>query len=484
MPLTTTKAMEKKEKEYMLTQEMNIILSLPEKAFHELMSDCKQKGIVQAARENHFDADVLFLAYQNYIEQHSVAEKEKHGIVRESLICNVEILRNSNSPIKYVIGRNYKGELLFYQKYSTTAMRDLKRILLKNTTELLKQDSKKMTSSLNRIRRKWKWYIKNENKIKQLKEQAKTMLKTKEDKKTWSIIQIKLWELNNANLAIRELEYRVSQMESILKNIEPKNTKVENQHITWENISHCIPGTNVTQTISEKDFLLKGIFNITELQCENLSQIKASNSFGNTHIYTYRMLTRNLHDQANHFFLMLQQCHLTKEDLTPRLKKYYEQYVCYLYNIDFLNLLNKHHQLEKHPELLCKLLTTNIEGCETNIGYLSRTEWSLLETYFEMKYLTSFKPTLDGYKEIYLLESKDKNYIPKKTLPLQMKERIQKMLSELESSNADNTSYTPTFTKLLEHARWFLSEEDPLQVMLNGNAPKIDSEKPPVKKKS
>lgn len=481
MTLPSTGMMKRTEKKNMFAREMNRILSLPENLFQELIEDCRQKGIAQTAKDYNFDADILFLAYQNYMEEQTTKERKKQGITRESLICNIQTFTDSNSFINYIAGRNNKGELLFYQEYSTTAMRNLNRILLKNAQQLLSQDSKDMNNSLKKIASEWKWYIKNEEKITQLKKESKTVIKTKEEKKIWSILQIRLWELNNPNLAIKDLDRRINQMESFLHRLKPEKTKVEKHHITWETIPYHMPETETTGTISEKDFLLNGIFNVTELQCEDLSQIKALNPLGNAKNYTCTMMKKNLMSQIGHFFSTLEQYHLTKEDLTPRLQNYYNRYMQFLQNIKFVDLLNKHKQLEKQPELLNKLLTTEIEGCETTIGFLAQREWFLLESYFGMKYLTSFEPTLDGYREVYLLETKD-NHNQKIPVSRRMKTNIRKMLAELDSSNTD-TNYTPSFTKLLEHARWFVNEEDPLQSMLDGNAPKIGSEKPPVKTK-
>ena len=105
----------------------------------------------------------------------------------------------------------------------------------------------------------------------------------------------------------------------------------------------------------------------------------------------------------------------------------------------------------------------------------------LIDKYFGMNYLVSFEPDFDGHREFYLLETRH-NHNQKNPVSRRMKTNIQKMLAELDASE-QGTVYTPTFTQLLEHARWFLNEEDPLQIMLDGKAPKIVSEKIPMKKK-
>ena len=481
MSLPSTGIMKKNEKKNMFAREMNRILSLPKKSFQELMEDCKEKGIAQAAKDHNFNPDVLFLAYQNYEEEKAIKERKKQGITRESLICNVQTFVDPNSYIKYIAGRNNDGELLFYQEYSATAMRNLNRILLKNAKQLLTQNTKDMSTNLKKIVSEWKWYIKNEEKINDLKKKAKALIKKKDDKKVWSMLQIRLWELNDPNLTLKALNRRINQQEAFLQRLEQENTKVEEHRITWESIPYHISETNTTGTISEKDFLLNGIFNVTELQCEDLTQIKALNPLGNAKNYTYTMMKKNLMSQIGHFFSTLEQYKLTKEDLTPRLINYYNRYTLFLENINFIDLLNRHQQLEKHPEILSELLTTKIEGYETNIGYLSRTEWFLLDKYFGMNYLVSFEPDFDGHREFYLLET-GHNHNQKNPVSRRMKTNIQKMLAELDASE-QGTVYTPTFTQLLEHARWFLNEEDPLQIMLDGKAPKIVSERAPIKKK-
>ena len=152
MSLPSTEIMKKNEKKNMFAREMNRILSLPTKSFQELIEDCKEKGIAQAAKDYNFDPNVLLLAYQNYEEEEkAIKERKKQGITRESLICNVQTFVDPNSYIKYIAGRNNDGELLFYQEYSATAMRNLNHILLKNAKQLLTQNTKDMSTNLKKM---------------------------------------------------------------------------------------------------------------------------------------------------------------------------------------------------------------------------------------------------------------------------------------------------------------------------------------------
>lgn len=152
MSLPSTGIMKKNEKKNMFAREMNRILSLPKNSFQELIEDCKEKGIAQAAKDYNFNPDVLFLAYQNYEEEEkAIKERKKQGITRESLICNVQTFVDPNSYIKYIAGRNNDGELLFYQEYSAAAMRNLNHILLKNAKQLLTQNTKDMSTNLKKM---------------------------------------------------------------------------------------------------------------------------------------------------------------------------------------------------------------------------------------------------------------------------------------------------------------------------------------------
>ena len=481
MSLPSTEMMKRREKKNMFAREMNRILALPKITFEELIKECKEKGIAQVANDHGFDPNVLLLAYQNYEDEKKKKERKKEGITRESLICRVEIAKDSNSNMKYIAGHNNKGDLLFYQEHSAAGLRHLNQILLKNAKQVIMQNPKVANTTISKIASAWKWYFKHEEKLKLLRKDAKELIKTKEHKSTWNMLQIRLWELNDPNQAIKDLNRRINQIEIFLRRLENESTKTEEHRITWESIPYYIPESNTTGTITEKEFLLNGIFNITELQCESLDQIKALDPLANVKNYTYTMTKKNLRSQIDHFFATMEQYHLTKEDLTPRLRNYYDRYTLFLQNISFTDLLNKHHQLEKHPEMISQLLTSKLEGCEMKIGYLSREEWFLLDKYFEMKYLVAFEPNFEGYTESYLLETRH-NHNQKKNVTQRMKNNIQKMLVDLDATNK-NTTYTPTFTQLLDHARWFLNEEDPLQLTLDGKAPKIGSEKAPVKKK-
>ena len=85
MSLPSTGIMKKNEKKNMFAREMNRILSLPKNSFQELIEDCKEKGIAQAAKDYSFDPDVLFLAYQNYEEEKTI-KKERNKELRENLL--------------------------------------------------------------------------------------------------------------------------------------------------------------------------------------------------------------------------------------------------------------------------------------------------------------------------------------------------------------------------------------------------------------